>query len=52
MAINRAQLVKEGVTATTSSGIALLNRFVDSPSNSIGANARGYFTFPTNVFAV
>ena len=43
---------KEGVTATTSSGIALLNRFVDSPSNSIGANARGYFSFPTNVFAV
>ena len=43
---------KEGVTATTSSGIALLNRFVDSPSNTIGANARGYFTFPTNVFAV
>jgi len=43
---------KEGVTATTSSGIALMNRFVDSPSNSIGANARGYFTFPTNVFAV
>ena len=43
---------KEGVTATTSSGIALCNRFVDSPSNSIGANARAYFTFPTNVFAV
>tara|TARA_R100001377_G_scaffold22685_1_gene12156 strand:- start:940 stop:1479 length:540 start_codon:yes stop_codon:yes gene_type:complete len=43
---------KEGVTATTSSGIALLNRFVDSPSNSIGANARGYFTFPANIFAV
>ena len=36
----------------TSSGIALLNRFVDSPSNSIGANARGYFSFPTNIFAV
>jgi hypothetical protein len=43
---------KEGVTATTSSGIALCNRFVDSPSNSIAAYARAYFTFPTNVFAV
>lgn len=43
---------KEGVTATTSSGVALCNRFVDSPSNSIGASARAYFTFPTNVFAV
>ena len=43
---------KEGVTATTSSGIALCVGFVDEPSNSIGAYARAYFTFPTNVFAV
>ena len=43
---------KEGVTATTSSGIALCVGFVDSPSNSIGASARALFTFPTNTFAV
>ena len=43
---------KEGVTATTSSGVALCVGFVDSPSYSIGANARAYFTFPTNTFAV
>ena len=43
---------KEGVTATTSSGIALCVGFNLDPSNSIGANARAYFTFPTSVFAV
>jgi len=43
---------KEGVTATTSSGIALCVGFVEEPSNSIGAYARAYFTFPTSVFAV
>tara|TARA_R110000824_G_scaffold14874_3_gene62986 strand:- start:278 stop:817 length:540 start_codon:yes stop_codon:yes gene_type:complete len=43
---------KEGVTATTSSGVALCVGFVDSPSNSIGASARAFFTFPTNTFAV
>ena len=43
---------KEGVTATTSSGIALCVGFADTPSNSIGAYARGLFTFPTNTFAV
>lgn len=43
---------KEGVTATTSSGVALHVGFASQPSNSIGANARGYFTFPTNTFAV
>ena len=40
---------KEGVTATTSSGVALCVGFVDSPSNSIGASARAFFTFPTNI---
>ena len=43
---------KEGVTAPTSSGIALCLGFVDEPSNAIGAYARAYFSFPTNVFAV
>ena len=40
----------EGVTATTSSGVALCVGFVDTPSNSIAANARAYFRFPTNPF--
>ena len=43
---------KAGVTATTSSGVALCVGFADTPSNSIGAYARGLFTFPTNTFAV
>jgi len=43
---------KEGVTATTSSGVALMVGFASQPSNSIGAFARGLFTFPTNTFAV
>ena len=43
---------KEGVTATTGSGVALCVGFVDSPSNSIGSSARAFFTFPTNTFAV
>mgnify|MGYP001247364322 CR=1 FL=1 len=43
---------KEGATATTSSGVALCVGFASQPSNSIGAYARGYFTFPTNTFAV
>jgi hypothetical protein len=43
---------KEGVTTTTSSGIALCIGFVQSPSNSIGQYARAFFTFPTSVFAV
>jgi len=43
---------KEGVTATTSSGVALCVGFNLAPSNSIGAYARAYFTFPTNTFAV
>ncbi len=43
---------KEGVTATTSSGVALCVGFVDAPSNSVGASARAFFTFPTNTFAV
>lgn len=43
---------KEGVTATTSSGVALCNGFKDNPGNAIGAYARAYFTFPTNTFAV
>jgi hypothetical protein len=43
---------KEGVTATTSSGVALCVGFALNPSNEIGANARAYFTFPTNTFAV
>jgi len=43
---------KEGVTATTSSGVALCVGFNLGPSNEIGASARAYFTFPTNTFAV
>ena len=43
---------KEGATATTSSGVALCVGFNLAPSNSIGAYARAYFTFPTNTFAV
>jgi len=43
---------KEGVTATTSSGVALMVGFASQPSNEIGAHARGLFTFPTNTFAV
>jgi len=43
---------KEGATATTSSGVALCVGFASQPSNSIGAYARGLFTFPTNTFAV
>jgi hypothetical protein len=43
---------KEGVTATTSSGVALCVGFNLAPANAIGAYARAYFTFPTNTFAV
>ena len=43
---------KEGVTATTSSGIALHVGYKLTPSNSIAAYARGFFTFPTSTFAV
>ena len=43
---------KEGVTATTSSGVALCVGFASQPSNEIGQYARGLFTFPTNTFAV
>ena len=43
---------KEGVTATTSSGVALCVGFNLAPSNAIGAYARAYFTIPTNTFAV
>ena len=43
---------KEGVTATTSSGVALCVGFNLAPSNAIGAYARAYFKFPTNTFAV
>ena len=43
---------KEGVTATTSSGVALCVGFASNPSNSIGAYARALFSFPTNTFAV
>ena len=41
---------KEGVTTTTSSGIAKQVGFVDRPDNSIGQYARGYFIFPASVF--
>ena len=41
---------KEAVTATTSSGIALIVGFPDKPSNSIGQYARMYVTFPASVF--
>ena len=40
----------EAVTATTSSGIALIVGFPDKPSNSIGQYARMYVTFPASVF--
>ena len=43
---------KEGVTATTSSGIALCVGYKLTPSNSIAAYARAFFTFPTSTFAV
>ena len=43
---------KEGVTATSSSGVALCVGFNLDPSNSIGAYAKAYFTFPTSTFAV
>ena len=43
---------REGATATTGSGVALCVGFASQPSNSIGAYARGLFTFPTNTFAV
>jgi|TARA_R110000803_G_scaffold25371_8_gene60677 hypothetical protein len=41
---------KEGVTATTSSGIATVVGFVDRPDNSIGQYARMYVIFPASVF--
>ena len=41
---------KEGVTTTTSSGIATVVVFVDRPDNSIGQYARVYVIFPTSVF--
>ena len=41
---------KEGVTTTTSSGIARCVGFVDRPNNSIGQYARAYFRFPANQF--
>jgi|TARA_R110002124_G_scaffold60997_1_gene167260 hypothetical protein len=41
---------KEGVTTTTSSGIATVVGFVDRPDNSIGQYARVYVIFPASVF--
>ena len=41
---------KEGVTTTTSSGIATVVGFPDKPNNSIGQYARVYVTFPASVF--
>jgi hypothetical protein len=41
---------KEGVTVTTSSGIATVVGFPDKPSNSIAQYARVYVTFPASVF--
>ena len=41
---------KEGVTTTTSSGIATIVGFVDRPDNSIGQYARVYVIFPASVF--
>jgi hypothetical protein len=41
---------KEGVTATTSSGIATVVGFPDKPSNSIGQYARMHVIFPASVF--
>jgi hypothetical protein len=41
---------KEGVTTTTSSGIATVVGFVDRPDNSIGQYARVHVIFPASVF--
>ena len=41
---------KEGVTTTTTSGIAKVVGFVDRPDNSIGQYARMYVIFPTSEF--
>jgi len=41
---------KEGVTVTTSSGIATVVGFPDKPNNTIGEHARVYVTFPASVF--
>ena len=41
---------KEGVTTTTSSGIATVVGFVDRPDNSIGQYARMHVIFPASVF--
>jgi len=41
---------KEGVTTTTSSGIATVVGFPDKPNNTIGQHARVYVTFPASVF--
>ena len=40
----------EGVTATTSSGIATVVGFVQRPNNAIGQYARMYVVFPTSAF--
>ena len=40
----------EGVTATTSSGIATVVGFVQRPNNAIGQYARMYVIFPTSAF--
>tara|TARA_B110000858_G_scaffold49044_1_gene56511 strand:+ start:3591 stop:4130 length:540 start_codon:yes stop_codon:yes gene_type:complete len=41
---------KEGVTTTTSSGIATVVGFPQKPNNSIGQYARVYVTFPASTF--
>jgi len=41
---------KEGVTTTTTSGIAKVIGFADKPGNSIGQYARVHVTFPTSEF--
>ena len=41
---------KEGVTTTTSSGIATVVCFPQKPNNSIGQYARVYVTFPASAF--
>jgi hypothetical protein len=41
---------KEGVTTTTSSGIATVVGFPQKPNNSIGQHARVYVTFPASTF--
>jgi|TARA_R100000541_G_scaffold51172_2_gene58532 hypothetical protein len=41
---------KEGVTTTTSSGIATVVGFPQKPNNSIGQHARVYVTFPASAF--